>query len=139
MSDPVYAPIKVANPKETRQDWNIVTRDLSELALWIARTFAIDVSDILNRSTPVYSGSQEPVGSDKGKIWIKTSSPPAIGIPFSDGYQLIYPMPPNTPQLWMGGKGEHPNYTRLVTSEELDELGLTAPQNENYYYIVLEP
>lgn len=139
MSDNLYAPIKIANPVEVRQDWAIVMQSLSELAHWISRTFAIDVTNLVNVSTEIYVGSSKPTGEDKGKIWIKNTSPPAIGIPFSDDYIEIYPYPPLCPVLWTGGAGSHPSYMRKLSETELEQFALTNPESDNYYYIILEP
>lgn len=136
---PIYASLKVAKPTEVRQDWSQVTQSLPVFAQWIARTFAVDLTDLLSKNELIYVGSSEPTGEDKGKIWIKNTNPPGIGIPFSDTYVVIYPFPPNSPVLWTGGSANQPGYVRKLSDTELEQFGLTDPESSEYYYVILEP
>jgi len=133
-----YAPLKVANPTEKKQDWDAVMRELPMLAEWIERTFAVDITDIADESKFVTS-TEKPEGSDSELLWVKISSPPGIGIPFGNEYTVIYPYPPNVPFLWVSGDDSLPTYLRKLTSDELDNYELDNPVIEDYFHVILEP
>lgn len=139
MDNPIYVPLKVAVPTEVRQDWDIISKNLSELSRWISRTFAVDITDYLSKNTTLYLGSSEPEGEDAGKLWIKTTSPPALGIPFNGQYTMLYPFPPSCPVLWTNGESELPTYLRKLSETELERYSLTDPSGDDYFYVILEP
>lgn len=132
------APLKVVNPTETQQDWSIVMRELSMLADWIKRTFAVDVSGLVDNES-IAVRTDEPKGIDSSKLWVKTSSPPGIGIPFSGGYRIIYEYTPNVPFIWTKGNDLLPSYLRKISDVEAGKFGLSLDIEEGYFYVILEP
>lgn len=132
-----YAPLVVANPSEKNQDWNAVMREMSMLAEWVERTFAIDITGLKDDAKIIIS-SDEPEGNNSQYPWIKISSPPGIGIPFDSGYAMIYPYPKNVPILWTQGVVDLPVYLRALTDDELTSYGLTDPESEDFFHVILE-
>lgn len=132
------APLKVANPTETQQDWSIVMRKLPMLADWIARTFAVDLSGLLEQED-IIAQTDEPQGIDRKSIWVKTSSPPGVGVLFSNQYRVIYEYQPYVPFIWTQGESNLPGYLRQISDVEAENFGLSLEIDSNYFYVILEP
>lgn len=134
MSDIPLMPLVVAKDIEPLRSWEGFDTP-HDLALYLARMFAVDSSQI-TRLQEFVVNSVEPVGVDREKIWIKSEGVPAIGLPIGGTYQMIYKYPPNIPLLWTGG--DLPPYLRKLSDNELTNYGLANPDNTNYYYFILE-
>lgn len=130
--------LSVTNPAELGIKWEQIDspRDLLNL---IQRTFSgeIEITDIENS---VVISTDTPAGSDSEKLWVNPSNPGSIGIMVGSTYQMLYPYPPKVPLLWNRSDADIPSYMRSLSPVELQEMGLTAPQNTSKYsWVIFEP
>ena len=136
-TDYPHLPLSIANEVEARRSWEDICNSPQSLAIWIGRTFAVDASQIL-ALTNIYIGADEPSGGNFGKLWLKNTNPPAIGIPYGKEYQLIYPYPMQIPILWTQGATTIPSYMRQLSGNELSQMGITEPTNDAYIWVIGE-
>lgn len=130
-------PLLIANEVEARRSWEDICSSPQALAIWIARTFAVDAGKILDL-TDIHVGEDQPTGGDFGKLWIKNTNPPAVGIPYGTQYHLIYPYPMGVPILWVKGITSIPYYMRQLSGNEVLQMGLTEPLDDNYKWVIGE-
>jgi len=131
-------PLVVANPVELNVQWQDICSNPRDLGLWIVRMLAVDISRVGELNQFIVSDS-EPVGADVGKPWIKTGSPPGIGVYDGERYYVIYPYPEATPFLWTKGIDALPAFLTKVNTGTLSDYGLTAPGNNDYFYAIFNP
>lgn len=134
-SNKPFLPILVQSDIEQQQSWEGISIP-NDLARYMARVLAVDPNSILSFDEVIYSNIQ-PSGDESKKIWIKTGEPYAIGIPTSDNYKMFYQQPVNVPYLFIGREGDIPDYSRVLTSSELEKYKLTAPDNKVANWIII--
>lgn len=136
----IKAELRVANEAEAQAGWDRVGVSPSELAIWFTKVFSISITG-LEIANPIHVGSSEPEQeSDKGKPYFNTSSPASINVPLSGGtYATFYQYPPYVPLLWTGGEENRPSYLRKLSPTQLTNMGLTNPDETEYYYVIFEP
>lgn len=127
-------PVSLQSDLEKNRSWEGITTP-HDLALYMSRVLFIDPSRILALNEIIYS-DVTPTGLDAKKIWIKTDIPVGIGIPTGDGYSMLFQYPPDVPVLWTKGISEIPAYMRQITEAELLEMGITAPTNTDYAWVI---
>lgn len=137
MPDYPMLPLAVQNDIEQLRSWEGLATP-HDLALYNARVLGVDPNELLALQEIIYS-DLEPAGEDdRKKLWIKTDSPAGIGIPTGDGYKVIYEYQPNIPLLWVLGENDLPSYMRLLTTQELEDYGLTKPAKNKYFWVIFE-
>lgn len=125
----------VGNPVEANSSWEDVGASPADLYQAMTRIFAVEMETIESLDQ-YYIGDSQPEGESTGQIWISNGAIPFIGIPVGSGYTKIYPYPEHVPLLWMGGENR-PSYLRRLSPTELENSGLTNPENTDYYYVIL--
>jgi hypothetical protein len=140
MASPIKAELKVANEAEAQAGWDRVGVSPSDLAIWFTKVFSITITG-LDIANPIYVGSSEPESdADKGKPYFNSSTPASINVPLAGGtYATFYQYPPLVPLLWTGGDDKRPSYLRKLSPTELTNMGLTNPEDSEYYYVIFEP
>lgn len=129
--------LEISNPVEAQASWEAVGANPATLYSAITRVFSVKITG-LDQTIEIYTGDAAPEGDFAGKPWFDTGSIPRIGIPAGDSYIFIYPYPPNVPFLWIKGSDQKPVYLRVLTPTELTKYGLTNPEGDLYFYVILE-
>lgn len=130
-------PIKRVKGIEAQKNFEGISTP-NDLANMMTRLLAVDDNDFLDLQEIIVSAT-EPRDTDRQKLWVKNSNPPALGLPIGGQYVMIYPYPPNIPILWVQGEDELPFYLRKLTAGELTDYNLFNPTNENVFYVILIP
>lgn len=125
----------VGNETEINASWEDVGANPATLFQAMTRIFSVEI-ETTESINQYYIGDSTPEGDDAGAIWISNGTVPFIGIPVGSGYVRIYPYPQSTPFLWVGGE-DKPSYLRRLSPTELENYGLTNPENPEYYYVIL--
>lgn len=110
----------------------------NDLANLMTRLLAVDDEGFVSLREIVVTPN-EPTGEEKKKVWIKSSSPPAIGLPVGGIYRMIYQYPVNVPFLWIDGEENLPSYMTKVTKTEMLSYGLPFPTSDTIFYVVSRP
>lgn len=129
--------LEVGNPTEAQASWELVGRTPGDFYASMTRVFKVKITG-LDIVTSLSLADTKPEGEQAGLPWFDNGSPPRIGIPTGTKYTFIYPFPPNVPILWIKGVESKPDYLRPLTPTELDNYGLTNPENDLYFYVILE-
>jgi len=128
-------PLIASKDIEALRSWEGIETP-NDLVRLMAARLSVDPNQLEQFSEIVYTDVQPPSGSTK--IWIKTDSPIAIGVPSGGTYHLIYQYPPNVPFLHV--KIDNlPTYLRKLSETELDRYNLTAPDaDSNAAWVIME-
>lgn len=118
-------PLRVQADIEQQKSWEGISTP-QDLAQYLSRVLSVDPNSLANIAEITFS-SLEPTEGERGKIWIKTSEPVAIGIPVGGAYRMIYEQPPGVPYLVIGDENKIPSYARKLTASELTSYNLQAP------------
>jgi hypothetical protein len=110
----------------------------NDLANLMTRLLAVDDAGFVSLQEIVVSPN-EPTGEEKKKLWIKSSNPPAIGLPIGGVYRMLYQYPPGVPFLWIDGEENLPTYMNKLTKSEMLSYGLPFPTSETIFYVVSRP
>ncbi len=129
-------PLVAANEVEINRTWEELGTPAQFLA-WLIQHMAVDPKK-LGQFNEIIFGSSAPVGLDKGKLFIKTTNPPAIGIPVGETYQYIYTYPVNVPLPWAGAADEVPVYLTKMGAADLLPYGITIPEDSDKFYVMLQ-
>lgn len=127
-------PLQVATSVEPITDWSYFNTP-QDLILWIARMLSVDPNQTAIFQE-IYTGTIEPSGEDRGKLWIKIDPPYAVMVFNGSSYQPIYNYPPNVPLLWTRNPDEFPSYLSRLTEVELSDFNLENP--EGFFYFMLK-
>lgn len=125
MPEELTLPLQSVTPDEAL-DMCDITRDPVSLLTFLVRHLGVDGGTVSDASAVVSSAS-EPGAADRDKVWLKTSSPPGVGV-FANGvWNIIYPYPPNVALPWVGS-GSPPSYMRTVSDSEKANIGFNTSQ-----------
>jgi len=127
-------PLLVAKNIEQQKSWEGISTPY-DLALYFAKILSVDPSKILQLQEVIYSDVQ-PTGDDAKKLWVKTDEPVGFGIPTGEGYSVVYRYPPNTPILWTVAIEDLPAYMRKMTSGEIGDYKLVAPDADKATWVI---
>lgn len=127
-------PLQVAKTVEQRRSWDGIATPY-DLAIFLATLLSVDLNQLSSTLEIVYS-DVEPSGDDAKKIWIKQNAPVGIGIPVTDGYQMIYQIPQNIPFLRFGKEETIPSYLRKLTEQEMTRCGLDDTNETDAFWVI---
>lgn len=130
-------PLKAVNDIERLKSWEGINTP-SDLIKFLIKHAVVDPSAITQLFDVVYSETEPANEEDRGKLWIKTSSPIGIGIPKTDGFTMLHQFPVDVPFLWLAKRGNVPYYLEKLTSSQLEKFGLTEPDQEGTYWVIYE-
>jgi hypothetical protein len=130
-----HIPLSIQNDIEQTQSWEGFATP-HDFALYCARVLSID-PDKLEFIRGAEASNLPP--TDKSKVWIKTDIPYGIGIPVGGTeYKMIYQWPQSTAFLWMGNSNTLPTELRRLSTDELEDLKLEAPNATIASWVVLK-
>jgi hypothetical protein len=115
-------------PKEPNLTWEDLCSDPMKLFEEFARRFVVNGND-LKSVVGVVRNDNIPEPKDRGRIWVKTSWPYAIGVLIDGGWKMDWGLsgyPANTPFLWKESEMDPvPGFIHKLTSDEITNYGLT--------------
>lgn len=123
--EPIATLIASNDPEGKDVTWKEVGQSPTIFLQWLIRRIAVDFSRIKS-IIPVYFGVGKPEGLNAGKLHIKTSIEPRIGVSTEGGYKYFDRYPRNVMMGWRGSK-PIPSFFSTVPDAELEALGL--PKN----------
>lgn len=123
--DPISTLIESTDPEGSDVSWKDVGSTPQLFLKWLVKRVAVDFSKVLSR-IPIFFNTDEPKGNENGKIHIKTTLEPRIGIYTAGGYKYFDRYPRNVILGWRGASNIPPFFT-TVPDAELEQIGL--PKN----------
>jgi hypothetical protein len=128
-------PLRVSRTPD-KPTWEGITDPL-QLAYYLARILSVDPKGLIEFQEIQYS-SVAPTGEESNQLWIKTGNPIGIGIPVGGEYKIFYQYPPNVALAWLVGAGDPPDFLRTLTIDEIEDLGLTDPDETKFKWVIFE-
>jgi hypothetical protein len=123
--EPIATLIQSNDPEGRDVTWKEVGQTPTQFLQWIIKRLAVDFGRVRS-IIPIYIGKTNPDGANSGKIHIKDTNPPRIGVNTEAGYKYFDMYPRNVIMGWRGSK-PIPSYMTTVPDLELEQLGL--PKN----------
>lgn len=134
MPESPIAPLLLASEKEKTRTWEDLGTP-SRLADWFQKMFAVDLSSFID-IVDFYIGTNEPEGTQRGKVHFKTSRPYGIGFLVGGSYEYIYQWQRNTPFRYIATSvTDIPSELTQLTAEQISAYGLST-DGSGYFWCI---
>lgn len=144
-STDLFLELTPLEPKEPNITWEDLCSDPMKLFKEFARRYIVNANS-LKSSTAAIKSDNIPEPVDRGKIWIKTSWPYAIGVVIDGTYKMDWGLsgyPANMPFLWKESKmSPVPGNIHKLTTDEITAFGIvdtTGTDPEKLSWFIFEP
>lgn len=144
-STDLFLPLVALKPSEPNLTWEQFCSDPIKLFEEFANRYIVD-ANALKSSVAAVKNDNIPEPVDRGKIWIKTSWPYAIGVVIDGKYKMDWGLsgyPANTPFLWKEANiSPVPGFIHKLTSDEIAAYGIadtTGSDEEKLSWYIFEP